>query len=128
MLLPIDEIIISLPGYGPEEIDRLRQALSSPQQAGESLDLQAELVAQFRAAKALFERVQFDEDTPANQIAQIINSSAALLKQLAAVQIELHTAERFRCAEAALIDSLKAFPELQEKFLGDYTARLEAIK
>lgn len=128
MLLPIDEIILSLPSYAPEEIEKLRQALPGPQQAGESLDLQAELVAQFKAAKALFEKAQTNTDIPLNQLAQVINSAAALLKQLSSTQSELFTAERFRCAEAALIDSLKAFPELQEKFLADYTARLESIK
>lgn len=129
MLLPIDEIIIALPSYSPEEISRLRQALSGPQQAGESLDLQAELVAQFRAAKALFERAQYDEGTPANQMAQIINASAALLKQLASVQIELHTAERFRCMEQALTETLKTLPPAaQAEFLDSYAQRLETIK
>jgi len=128
MLLPIDEIILSLPGYGPEEKDRLRQALSSPQQAGESLDLQAELVAQFKGAKQLFEKAQIDRDTPVNQLAQVISASASLLKQLADAQVKLYTAERFRCAEAALVDALKLFPEVQERFLEGYSQRLETIK
>lgn len=128
MLLPIDEIILSLPSYAPEEIERLKQALPGPQQAGESLDLQAELVAQFRAAKALFEKAQTNTDIPLNQLAQVINSAAALLKQLSSTQAELFTAERFRASEQALIDVLKSFPELQEPFLENYSQRLETIK
>lgn len=129
MLLPIDEVILSLPHYQPAELERLRQALPQDTSSPAGLDLQAELIKQFQAAKALFERAQTDTETPVNQLTQVINSSAALLKQLAAVQIELHTAERFRCMEQALIELLKqADPEEMEAFLKNYEARLAAIK
>ena len=125
--LPVDSIDLSQ--YTPAELTRLKGKVEARLPQPESLDLQAELIAQFQSAKALFVEAQQDRDTPVNQLASVCNTAAALLKQLAATQIDLYTAERNRCMEAALIDLLKeADPEDREAFLADYAARLEAIK
>lgn len=126
MILPVDSIDLSQ--YTPAELERLRSKIVALLPQASDLDLQAELVNQFHTAKQLLAAAQQADDTPVNQLAQVINSAAALLKQLADTQIKLHTSERFRAMEAALIDLLKdADPEEREAFLAAYAARLELI-
>lgn len=92
------------------------------------LDLNRELVFQFLIAKNLMTEVQNDGDTPANQKAQVLNSTAALLKQLSDAQVKMYSADRLRVLENTLIDTLKTLdPAIYEQFNAEYTSRLEAI-
>lgn len=125
MVFPVDSLPIG--HYSEADIARLRERCNALLPSLSDLDLNQELVLQYIGAKALLKRANEDEDTPLNQVAQVVNSAAALLKQLAGVQIELHTAEKNRLQENALIDALKMFPELHEAFLKEYEIRLEAI-
>lgn len=126
MILPVDSVDLSQ--YDAAELLRLQSRIAELLPQASDLDLQAELVAQFLSAKQLLADAQRDTETPLNQKAQIINSAAALLKQLSDQQIKLHTSERFRAMEAALIDLLKdADPEEREAFLAAYEKRLEVI-
>lgn len=126
MVFPVDSLPIG--HYSEADIVKLRERCNALLPSMSDLDLNQELVLQFIGAKELLKRANEDEDSPLNQVAMVVNSTAALLKQLASVQVELHTAERNRLQELALIDALKAFPELHETFLKEYEIRLEAIK
>jgi len=126
MNLPVDSINLAL--YSQSDLIRLRERIEKELPSTSSLDLQAELVFQFLGAKNLLAQAQDDSDIALNQKAQIVNSVAALLKQLAATQIELFSAERNRIVEMSLIECLKAYPELHTSFLEEYASRLEGIK
>lgn len=126
MVFPVDSLPIG--HYDQGDLIKLRQRCTDLLPSTSDLDLQSEIVFQFIAAKKLFSDAQDDSDIPLNQKAQILNSTAALLKQLKDSQVELYSAERNRLQERALITALQVFPELHAAFLADYTARLEAIE
>ena len=126
MILPADSV--ELGEYTPAELHRLKARIEALLPAPQDLDLQAELIAQFQAAKALFAQAQQSTDTPINQLAQVSNSIAALLKQLSDQQIKMQTAERFGAMENALMDLLKeADEEDRNLFLEAFATRLESI-
>jgi hypothetical protein len=86
------------------------------------LDLEAELMLQYTQGKLLLNLVSTDEDTPANQKAQVQNSCAATLEQLVKLQTRLYDAERMKRIEQALIKAVKAHLPLegQEQFFAAY--------
>ena len=86
------------------------------------LNLESELVLQYMAAQALQTLVATDDDIPANQRAQVQNSCAAALEQLAKLQGKLYTSERLKNIEQALIKAVKAHlpTEGQEAFFDAY--------
>lgn len=75
------------------------------------LDLEAELVRQYRVVKSLQNDIITDMDTPPNQKAQVANSCAATLVQLTKMQSEFYTSERFKAIEGIMIKCLKTLPE-----------------
>lgn len=126
MIFPVASLPIS--HYDQGDLIKLRERITELLPSTSDLDLQQEIVLQFISAKKLFSDAQDDSDIALNQKAQILNSTAALLKQLKDSQVELYSAERNRLQERALITALQAFPELHTEFLKDYTTRLEAIE
>lgn len=126
MILPAESLPID--HYTLAELITLRDRINSLLPNADSLNLQQELILQFISAKELFKRAQLDDETPLNQVAQVINSTTAILKQLTDAQIKLYTAERNRALEQALIELLKeSDPEACQEFMEEYTKRLEAI-
>ena len=86
----------------------------------QDIDLAEELVLQFMRVKDLQIATLSDTSTPANQKAQVANAVSGVLTQLTKLQTELHTAERVKLLENQLILALKEFPELSDRFLGEY--------
>lgn len=104
-----------------DEIQRLLPTMAD-------LDLNQELVLQFQIAKDIMARSQNDPLIPTNQKAQVLNSAAALLKQLSDAQVKLYASERLRAMEAALIDTLKSTDaSLYARFEAEYSQRLELL-
>lgn len=127
MILPADSV--PLDQYGVDELITLKSRIEKRLPTLEDMDLKHELVLQFASTKELLADARDDKKTPLNQKAQLVNSAAALLKQLAAAQVELYSAERFRAMEVALIDLLNdADDEDREYFMREYEKRLEAIQ
>ena len=91
-----------------------------------SLDLDAELYNAYAKAKNYLADVQSDEGIPPNQLAQLMNTISAILKEIVKMQTELHNAERVKKLEAAMIQAIKLAPlESQQAFLEEYEAILK---
>lgn len=85
------------------------------------INLESEILQQYRQSRALFTRIQSDTAVPANQKAQLANSCSAILKQLLDMQAALYTAERLKAIEQALIKVMREMPRPeQEKFFENY--------
>ena len=91
-----------------------------------NLDLDAELYNAYAKAKNYLADVQSDDQVPANQLAQLMNTISAILKEIVKMQTELHNAERVKKLEAAMIQAIKLAPlESQQAFLVQYEAILK---
>lgn len=88
------------------------------------LDLDKELLDQYKNAKQLLKDVDDDEETPLNQKAQIMNTITAILTKIIENQTALYDAERIKLIESVLIDVLKGFPEINQAFLLRYKEAL----
>lgn len=107
-----------------EDLIRLHASIEAklpPAELG-SMNLERELVMQYRRILALQEDVLMDDDVPANQRAQVSNAVAATLQQLVKMQSEFHTAERFKAIESRLIKALEKVPA---DYLEDFFAWYE---
>lgn len=82
------------------------------------ISLERELILQHQASLELQNRCMQDPEIPANQLAQVSNSTAAVLQQLIKLQETVHTTERLKRIENKLIEALNTLPsEVQEAFL-----------
>jgi uncharacterized protein (UPF0147 family) len=107
-----------------EDLIRLHASIEAklpPAELG-SMNLERELVMQYRRILALQEDVLTDDEVPANQRAQVSNAVAATLQQLVKMQSEFHTAERFKMIESRLIKALENVPA---HYLEDFFAWYE---
>lgn len=90
------------------------------------LDLQHELLTQYRRAKRLVENLDGDEAS-INQKASGLNAVTAILGAIIRMQTDLYNAERVKLLEYALLDVLKEFPAVHKQFLKRYTEALEKL-
>lgn len=88
------------------------------------LNLDEELLIQYQNAVSTFESIRYDEETPANQKAQILNTISAILTNIVKLQTEMYDAERLKKLESALITILQGFPDIKEAFLQAYEKAL----
>ena len=84
MILPAESL--PLDSYDIVDLIKLRARIDKMLPQTGDMNLSHELVLQFQVAKKLQLDAQDDDEIPLNQKAQLINSSAALLKQLAEYQ------------------------------------------
>lgn len=122
--------IVDLAPFQLDDLLALRSQIDArlPARALADLDLEEELVIQFQQTKGLLNRVMIDENVPANQKAQVINSCASVLGQITKMQTELYSAERVKALEAALIKALLTLPEAtQLAFFIEYERLYGAI-
>lgn len=105
------------------ELVRFREEITSalpPLQLGK-LNLEEENLIQYHTLKELQSSVMEDEEVPANQLAQVANAVAAVLKTLGDQQAALYTSERYKSIENLLIRHLTSREdEFSEKFLAEY--------
>lgn len=93
----------------------------------DTLNLESELLAQYNEARRLMFDAQYGEiPIPVNQRAQAVNTATTVLAALTKSQAELYSLERIKKIENCLLETLKAYPELQEAFLISYEAALNA--
>ena len=111
----------------PESERRYHGSSYIPEQGSlKNLDLDAELYNAYAKAKNYLADVQSDESIPPNQLAQLMNTISAILKEIVKMQTELHNAERVKKLEAAMIQAIKLAPlESQQAFLEEYEAILK---
>lgn len=116
--MPLDQLL--------ELRNRIEQQL--PAKDLSDMDLKRELVLQVLALQQLQAAVINDEETPANQKAQVANSLSAALTTLVKLQADVLTTERLKKIEAILIEVINEQPpELQEAFLRMYNERLTSV-
>ena len=92
-----------------------------------TLNLDKELLAQYRNAQSVLEDTLYDEQTPANQKAQVLNTITSILQQILKSQTELYDSERVKKIESTLISVLKKYPELAQAFIVDYEQALKDV-
>lgn len=112
----------------PESERRYHGSSYIPEQGSlKSLDLDAELYNTYAKAKNYLADVQSDEGIPPNQLAQLMNTISAILKEIVKMQTELHNAEQVKKYEQAVIFALKKAPESVQKDFFDELARLGGV-
>lgn len=113
---PTHHLQVDLAGLDVDELLELRAQIDDrlPVKALKDLDLERELVLQLLASQRLQRDVLEDDETPANQRAQVSNSVAAILAQLVKLQAGVYTSERLKKIEQILIEVLNQLPEEQQ--------------
>lgn len=92
-----------------------------------NINLERELVLQLRAHQELQGTVLADDDTPANQRAQVASATRAALETLIKLEETVYNTTRLKHAEQALISVLnEALPEQVGAFLEKYEEALRA--
>ncbi len=111
----------------PESERRYHGSNYIPEQGSlKNLDLDAELYNAYAKAKNYLADVQSDESIPPNQLAQLMNTISAILKEIVKMQTELHNAERVKKLEAAMIQAIKLAPKKsQDVFFTQYASILK---
>lgn len=102
------------------------------------MNIEQELFEAYHAARSLRDRLMDelgdDEDddagptgiTPANQIAQVMNTVTSILKDITKMQTELYNAQRLKDLEHCLITAIKGTPEdIQSAFFTEYEALIK---
>lgn len=88
----------------------------------EDINLRNELAEQYSKAKSLFANIEYDDEVPANQKAQVLNSLVSILAQITKSEAEVHSLNEVKKLEDALITALKQMPEdFQAIFYDAYT-------
>lgn len=106
----------------PEFEENEQKALETTHLA--AIEVSVELAMLYGAAKGLLDDTLCNEDTPANQKAQVLNAAASALQQIAKTRTDLFNSERIRRMEQILIRTLREFPELATSFLAMYERNL----
>lgn len=110
-----------------DELLELRGAIESrlPPSSLKDVDLERELVLQFKALQALQSRVINDDGIPANQRSQTASALSAALVNLRKLQDSEFDSERVKLMESVLIDTVnEEGREFAEAFLSKYEAAL----
>lgn len=124
---PTHHLQVDLRGMPLDELLRLRGEIDKvlPVSNLADIDLNRELVLQMLATQRLQADVLDDDETPANQRAQVANSVQAALAGLVKLQSEVYTSERLKKIEQRLIEVMHTQPmELQVAFMGAYEEAL----
>lgn len=114
-------------GLPEEQLLDLRHHLDAllPTRRLKDVSMEVELVRQLSVVHRLQKEVISDDNTPANQKAQVAGQVANVLAVLSKLQVEVHSSERLKEIEAILIECLQELPaEAQEKFFTAYGAKL----
>lgn len=96
-----------------------------PKVSLEELDTAEELATTYNTLKNMLAMVEYDEATPLNQKAQLINSLAGVLGTIMKLKAELYSMQQVATIEEALGNTLKEFPDIREAFLARYEGQLK---
>lgn len=88
----------------------------------EQLNLTEELSLQYRQGKTMLDRVVNDDQVPANQVAQIFNSTQAQLEKIIRLRAQIFSQERLKRFEGAFLKVLElaATDEQRVQFMEMY--------
>jgi len=119
-----------LSGLNVHELLALRLEIDAflPSQSIMDMDLESELLLQYQQTKTLLASIVDDDETPANQKAQVINSCSSILAQITKSQTDLYNGERLKIMEQALINALKTVPtEVSDDFFVNYEREIAGL-
>ena len=106
-----------------DELRELRDEIDRrlPEDSLDSLNLEKELVGQYRRVKRLQDDVIMDDEIPPNQRSQVAGQVASTLKQLVDMQVDLKQGEQMKRMEAAFLDAIEDVDEdVKAKFFANY--------
>ena len=109
-----------------EELRELRDEIDRrlPEDSLDSLNLEKELVGQYRKVKRLQDDVLMDDEIPPNQRSQVAGQVASTLKQLVDMQVDLKREQTLKLMESVLVDMIKSMPEdFKTNFFTEYKQR-----
>jgi hypothetical protein len=113
---------VDLTNYSVEDLLELRARVDAQLPP---INIEKEIVLQLLTAQKLQRDTLTDENTPANQKAQVLNSAASALQALAKLQGEVHDSERLKIIEGILVGCVKTLPHhTQEEFFYEYELQL----
>lgn len=99
-----------------------------PETRLKDVNMEEQLLLQYKVTLELQEEVMSDEETPANQKAQVANSVASILQKLLDMQVEVYSSERFKEIELLLVRFLNHLPEeIAAEFLNQYEKLLQEV-
>lgn len=89
------------------------------------VDFDGELLNLYKRTRLLAAQAETDKQMPYSQRAAAFKTHSATMQTIIKAQESLHSVERMKITENVLIETLKAFPDLQEMFLKQYAEKLE---
>lgn len=114
---------VNLSGYSTTQLIDLRAQIDTllPIKSLKNVNMERELVIQLQIAQKLQTDSLNDDEIPANQKSQVLNSVANALGTLARLQVELYDSERLKVIESVLIEAVNSLPEdVQHTFFAEY--------
>jgi uncharacterized protein (UPF0147 family) len=96
-----------------------------PQKKFEEIRVDEEIAEVYASAKTLLDLIIEDDDVPANQRAQVLNSVSNMIQQMVKSRVDLYNAERIRRMEQVLLQVMRAQPlEVRQAFFDSYSKAL----
>lgn len=109
--------------YTRDELLQLVETLT--EHLGNSTNVRFELLQHYERCKRIAQDAEalFMEEPKAFGAAS--NTVTAVLKELSRQEVEVYNAEKAKAMEAAIINTIKEFPEIADSFLERFKANLE---
>jgi len=125
---PTHHLQVDLSAMPLDELLELRNQIEQrlPAKDLKDLNLSRELVLQVLALQSLQNKVLMDDETPANQQAQVANALSGALTTLVKLQADVFKTERVKQLEAIFVDAINSLPEeAKHEAIARYTELLE---
>ena len=109
-----------------EELRELRDEIDRrlPEDSLDSLNLEKELVGQYRLVQRLQADVITNDDFAPNQRSQVAGQVASTLQQLVKLQEDLKREQTLKLMESVLVDMIKSMPDdFKTNFFAEYKQR-----
>lgn len=109
-----------------DELRELRDEVEKrlPEDSLDSLNLEKELVGQYRLVQRLQADVITNDDFAPNQRSQVAGQVASTLQQLVKLQEDLKREQTLKLMESVLVDMIKSMPEdFKTNFFAEYKQR-----
>ena len=109
-----------------DELRELRDEIDRrlPEDSLDSLNLEKELVGQYRLVQRLQSDVITNDDFAPNQRSQVAGQVASTLQQLVKLQEDLKREQTLKLMESVLVDMIKSMPEdFKTNFFAEYKQR-----
>lgn len=128
----LEDFSLSRPYKAPEPKKRVK-----PEGKLSDMNIEQELFEAYHAARSLRDTLldeltpedEFDSSsgtTPANQIAQVMNTVTTILKDITKMQTEMYNSNRVKVLENCLLAAIKGAPDdVQSKFFAEYESLLK---